>query len=441
MALFSRGIRWWNTLVIWLMLPTIGVLAASLPGQVFQKHSGNVLSSGLFAAEGILFATGRAMPAGSSSEAQLAAERRAESAAENRLLDWATNEVRWPKDISPTATARLWSSFRRAEIRRVELQGLQRIECRKQADGSYTAVVALPNYSVQIPANSYQEISQALLRALKRRDSNVDVVAVMEICPSSDMEGAVSLLAERAERDVGPNAACTLRGMALGSIIALKDVDPCVDPLGPDGGLGYLWAQLEARPYQPAVCYRLGEVLQHSGFRQAASVLFRRGAGVWPNAPASRLCRSANQIKAAAPVSRLIPRDFWLEITEAVPPCSQLLGHAGRLVVLSMGDLPLEVDRAENDTLKGGLSLFYKNPPDLQGSLTNALASLDYNLTADGCNLAGRCLMLTRRQILAAPFFAQALRFAPNHPHAVGNLREAVEWLQNHRGRGSTRTN
>ncbi|HOW63726.1 MAG TPA: hypothetical protein P5186_03900 [Candidatus Paceibacterota bacterium] len=59
----------------------------------------------------------------------------------------------------------------------------------------------------------------------------------------------------------------------------------------------------------------------------------------------------------------------------------------------------------------------------------DTLASLEYNLTADGCNLAGRCLMLTDLQILAAPFFAQALRLAPNHPYAGGNFREALAWV------------
>jgi hypothetical protein len=98
-----------------------------------------------------------------------------------------------------------------------------------------------------------------------------------------------------------------------------------------------------------------------------------------------------------------------------------------------LGDLPVSGDTAENELLQQSRALFFGNPPDLSGALSNAVASLESSLTPDGCNLAGRCLMLTGQERLAAPFFAQALRLAPNHPYAGDNLRAAIDWLRTKR--------
>lgn len=417
------------------LLWTVTIAAASEPAlKVFQKHAEAIRSAGLYSTEGFLFAAGRVAPSSASANAEIVAERRAESAATEALFDWQTNQVEWPAAFPRSLAARLWSSYRRVGMSPIVLQGLQLVDRRKGIDGTIETIVALPSPESQLPSCRFVDISSALLNALKRGDKGLDVLAVMELCPEADLPKAIVLLAEKAGRDFGPAVAATIRGTPLSSINSLRGVDPNTDPVGPEKSLGDLWAQLEATPYHPAVCRRLGEALRSSGMHLASDIMYARGASVWPRASASQACQLARKSHAPLPVvDRRIPENLWDQMTSRPPRELERLGTAGRLIVLSLGELPVSGDTAENELLQQSRALFFGNPPDLTGALSNAVASLESSLTADGCNLAGRCLMLTGQERLAAPFFAQALRLAPNHPYAGENLRAAINWLRSNR--------
>lgn len=409
---------------------SLQAVAGPAPAELYQAHRESIRRSGLEAWGGVLFAVGQSRPISRSNEAEHAAKEKATLAASVRLLDWPTNQTRWPTHLRPAVINSLWGSYRRITPQRAEVQGLFVIDTRTVAGGEVQVVVALPEYERQIFPVAYPRIEMALRSAIEQSDPRLNMAACLEICSTNRLSFVVELFARKLGEEVGTGASSTAAGMDLASI------GPLLRRLkvGPDSQAGSSPSQLllllNAHPYHPSLCFQLGRALERDGFDQAAALFFTRGSEIWPEHEVAQQCRRAIKHTLFVRSREVVPIKYHAAILENARKQSDMLGPAGMAVVSSFGQLPARDAGVTNEFLRKASSAFFNSPPDLGYALTNSLRSLEIDLTADGANLAGRCLMLLNQTLLAPPFFAQAQRCDPNHPYAKQNYLNSLEALR-----------
>jgi hypothetical protein len=96
-------------------------------------------------------------------------------------------------------------------------------------------------------------------------------------------------------------------------------------------------------------------------------------------------------------------------------------------ILLSEGGFKLIDMDSDSDDYQAGVSAFSSEPPDIFLAEASFLAALERGVSADVCNMLGRCLSLNKNYRSGAIFLIQASLMDPFHPYAAANLVLALD--------------
>lgn len=378
---------------------------------------------------GLLLGVDEARAINDSTGAQQSAESRAQTFATGRLLAYSLRGVKWPSNLSAEVTDGLTSSYFRLAPPPREFHGLQHLGSWNRSVRIIRAVVYLPEPDSQIPSVDLAQVRQSLGIALAENPDRIDLAAYLEFCSESEIPKVVELLAKRMSK-YGKGTAATLAGE---KVSAPSDFLPRNDNTAgtkSPKNRGEWFSLLGSRPYDPAVCLALGNLMQQSGYPRAASLIYNRGGGVFVGRADSNECRRKagkyNWLLSYALPQPEIPYGFTVELAKRAKGKIQELPPTCRLIVESAGHLPVEASAIKTKAYDEAWKLFTAESPNLTNSLQYAIQSLEEGLTADALNLVGRIYMLQGDLVLAIPFLEQARYLESTHPYATGNLALAL---------------
>lgn len=367
-----------------------------------------------------------------SAGAEHTAESRAKAFATQRLLAYSMRNVRWPPGLGSEVVAGISNSFLRSYLIKTPLQGLQSVKLWKTGEASIRIIVSLPEPEKQIPAVSIDDVKAGLRSTLTRDPEKIDLAAYLEFCDKSELPSVVDLLGERVAHH-GTGAVATFIGSRLRSSASFRiETGRRVDTLMPTSRTEGL-ELLRFRPYDPAVCLALGNLMQKSGYPRTAQLLFSRGASVFVRREEAAAC----QIKAAQDLWPLsfsapkpeLPQGVILRSWKASGVGMEEISPASRLIVESAGRLPVQAVTTSDKNYEQAWKEFAAAPSNLTNALRFAMESLEVEVTADAANLVGRVFMLQNRNGAAIPFLEQARFLDPGHPYAEANLALALHGI------------
>lgn len=380
-------------------------------------------------ADGLLLGIDEAKVLNTSLDAENSAVSRASVFAAQQLLSHSLRDIKWPPNLGSEVIAGLSNSFLRVHQFRLGFQGLQLVKSWRRNEDSVRVIVSLPEPEKQIPVACLGEIEKELRAALGSCSGKMDLAAYLEFCAVSDTARVVELLAERMDQ-YGRGAAASLAGTSMKSpaefhIPRQEGVETGIPATRAEG-----LKLLGARPYDPAVCLVLGDLMGKSGHPRMAQLIYSRGANVFVGrAEADECRRKAGQYLWPSSFSYpqpAVPASLIAKLWKSGGAKIEELGPACWLVVESAGHLPVLPSAERNASYDEAWREFAASPPDLTNALQHAMQSLQEAFTADAANLIGRILLLQGKSWLAVPFLEQARFLDSEHPYAEGNLALAL---------------
>lgn len=332
----------------------------------------------------------------------------------------------WPEALSDSLKRAAIEQLQRLDGGRVSFKGATLVDSGRLELDKFFAVVAVSAKAVEGPPVSYRTIAEGMAGAFARGDSRLRASIYLEFCPTQQIPLVINLLAANLGKQYGDQLAAVVSGERLRAVGAgwktgLAEEDETLE----EPSLESLFQRLAQRPYDPRLCLALADRLRHAGLVRNAQLFYARGTSWWMSPADNQRCLEQTELPWArkmvgAPPG--LPQRLIGEVLGALTGTTLQLGPTARLIVQSMGKVPVENATGRNDALEAGRAKYFCADPDLAEAVIDFLRAVEISLSAGACNMLGASLRLTDRPLLAIPFLRQALKLDAHHQHAPVHL-------------------
>ena len=343
------------------------------------------------------------------------------------------SDTKWPTGVSENLRESLKTSYLRLKEVELHAGGFDVVDSGKYAANGktvYFTVIAVPKKAVRFQYVSYKDLIKCLDDAFVAKDERLLSSPYLEICTRDRITSVIDLMAQQAKEQYGDALTAIILGrrVAAPGTFHLKGVTFSEDELQ-SFSRDQLFKILTRLPYDPEVCYRIGESFRKEGFRRNADLFFSRGTFWQSKDKYNALCYRAVSNEPFR--SWRIPADNAVSVLEKkirdrVAKVSISFNPLSLIVIENMGNVPIENAQRTSAEFQQGNEAFFSDPPNLNKALELYLKALEKAFTADGCNMIGRCLQLRGEMLLAIPFYRQAVSLDPEHPYAGANLASCL---------------
>lgn len=413
-----------STIII-LMLLLTSIYAA--PNDIFKNNMSVIIKNEAVPVDGFFFSTGHALAKTSSVMSQKIAQQKAHH---NALLGF-YRLLLPPLDANSEYDKRLQKKIRneylKASSLKLNIQGITTVYELK--DGKkYISVLACPigtNALLQKRFTWKKIINQLSTMAISPA-SIVGKDLYLEICDKSKISSAQQLLANSLGKKYGQS----LKLMMIGKQATyfepeiawnIKSVE--IKSLSTED----LLSILASVPYHPRVCWKIGERLKQQGLIKNAQIFFALGSVCQALSPDyyEKCMNAKKQFEFSIPQTE-IATILTEESYEGLCTKSKFDNKALNSIKIALGQIPAGSLNPPNDeNYKNAQEIFFSKDFDVHNAYILYQKSIEKNLSANGCNMAGNCAMLLERPEEAILLLLQAVRISPKHKYAWIHLATA----------------
>lgn len=412
--------------LIFLFVLTVTPAHAGKMSDIYKSNRDEIIDKQLVLKKGFYFSCGKSKPASSSELSKELAIEKADLIAHSKFFDYLKDRIRWPVRFSPVLIQNVFNEYKKTTGTCFSTSGVVRIDYGQLENNTFFVVLGVPKDKLSGTDITYQTIQKKLNTSFNNNDKRLDLFTYLEICPEERIASVVDRLSKQLKDKYGAN---------LDAVISSKPVTE----------LGKLWKQgvtftqkelqalnrenllhiLSQKPYDPAICFAIGDRFDKRGFKKSASLFFKRGT-LWPiYNKYSKWCteKIKEPFSSPSPIFPLIlPKKIKKDISRQMVQNKFEFGILGNLIIKGSGRLPISDSKNEQKLYLEATKLFFSESPQIELALEKYIMSLQEAITSDTCNMIGRCLQLKRELLLAIPFYMQASKLNPKHPYAGANL-------------------
>ena len=287
-------------------------------------------------------------------------------------------------------------------------------------------VIAIPPKEVNFQRVSYENLIEALNKAFNKSDQRLISSTYLEICPQVKIKSVIDFMARQSEAQHGKTFATVLLGQDLQKPASslVKGISFSKSELR-SFSRKQLFKVLKLMPYDPEVCYLIGQNFHEAGFQRNAELFFLRGTKWESKTHYNSLCyQSINNepFKSWRNNVKNANANLRIRIRKQLSDSNFSFNTLSLSIIKNLGNLPTKNALATSSEFQQGNAVFFSDPPDLNAAFELYVKALEKTFSAAISNMIGRCLQLQGEVLLAIPFYMQAIKLNPKHPYAGANL-------------------
>lgn len=341
---------------------------------VFENNKKKILDSKSFVVDGYIFATGKMLSRSSNREVGFS---KAKLEAVSNIVYFLESKVDWPQKISPVLRKRVWDEYLKCVPVELSIQK-SNIIYRNASGDQYTIVIAVSEKNVSIVSPAFSSIKETLLSPANYQSGKINISVCIELCNGNIPVSLQEAYANKLGKEYGKNVKQMLLSKNAYSFTCRKQTEIA------NKSIHDLLILLNTSPYDPELCYSIGEALEKDEFPRTAGIFFAQGsiAREYSSEYAKKCQKKINGI-----TTKKMP----------VLPAMLFIASAGnanfsdsRLDFLNYyaGMLPVGVaDKAEDNDFNIAQNAFARN--QLKMAYDHYTKSVASKVTFEGCNMAG----------------------------------------------------
>ena len=402
--------------------------------EVYRSIRQEIMNRQFMIEQGYCYSFGQSVSASASELSKEMAVEKADLIAREHFFNYFKSQVHWPEDFSPVLIQNIWDQYRQTAVTRFLTTRVVKVDSGQLDDDHFFVVLGTPEENISKTDITFDNIRRSLDASVKQ-EGGVDFFTYLEICPAQKV---LSLLSEpfgQLQQRYGNNADAVIRSKPVVELGRLWEKNITFSDEELRGlSIHELFSILDQKPYDPAICYFLAERFFHDGYPRSASLFYSRGT-IWPfdneyrtrctekmMPPFKDSHRSFSSIPA--PTEKLKQ-----DIAYQAGRSELMFGVYGALIIKGLGQLPLCDSIKEPEQYLEANKLFFSTSPRIELAFGKYVGALQEVITADICNMIGRCLQLQGDLLLAVPFYYQAVLLNKEHPYACANLAVCLHML------------
>ena len=360
--------------IFFLLSGSAPLLDAKECSRVFEENKEKILSSENYVAEGCVFATGKMISRSGNREIGYS---KAKLDAISNVISFLEAKVDWPKKIPAGLRKRIWAEYLKCVPVEMTLHRGEVVYRNADRD-RYTVVLAVPEKNILSAPPSFSEIRRTLALPENYRSGKLNLSICLELCSDEIPPSLLEAYAIKLGKEYGENVRQMLLGRNAYSFHIRREESPA------DRTLPELLQLLNLSPYDPELCFLIGNALEKDGLRRAAQIFFARGATPWRYLPEyAERCRKkipSRMIKNMPELPEMLFEASVGKVNFTTPELEFLNEYAGELPI----GVPEEPADAE---FVAGEAAFASNR--LSEAFAHYTKSVEREVTFAGCNMAG----------------------------------------------------
>ena len=394
--------------------------------EVYSQNKNAIIESGIYEKDGHVFSCGKVTIQKGTTSARNAALSKARTKALTGFYRTIRLKMKWPENLNKKLHNPLFEQY--IDLSGIKLEVSKAVETGSGYlnDETCYKVLAIPRENIHHDSLTYSSLISTLDNAFENSDRRLRNSLYLEICPVNKIKSVIPRLAAQLGMQYGANVKAVVNGKFFSQPSDFSVIDK-IESIEDLKGLNYdqLFDLLDICPYFPKTCYLLGKKMFQQGKYRNASLFFLRGT-VWKiDDEFNELCEKSVKDRFsnfALPESHKQILRLKDKVVESYQSFYLSLGPNSEAVINSFGTIPIKDLKSHSDELDKGNKLFLSSPPDIDRALAHYLSEIEQNISADVCNMIGRCLGIENQYYIAIPYLLQSIISNPKHRHAWVNL-------------------
>lgn len=343
--------------------------------KIFENNKEKILAANCSAIDGYIFSVGRISSHFQNKEVGFS---KAKLNAISNIPLFAELRVSWPPKMPIILRKNIWSEYVRCASLDFTSQK-NTIVFRQYATDRYTVVIAVPEKNISTAQPSYDEIKKTILSRSDLSFDKVHISVCIELSEKDIPETLIHLFSSKISNEYGVNVGQMILGHNAISFTCRNETD--IDKYS----VNELFMLLEKSPYDPEICFFLGEKLRNTGYPKIAMLFWKCGSvAKGYNPEFSKKCIQELNGEKSTLTLAVLPEILFIASAGKAnfdKPSLAFLNYYAGMLPIGISEYPAD------DGFRMAQNAFSHN--QLAEAYNGYCNSVSIKVTFEGCNMAG----------------------------------------------------
>ena len=403
----------------------------------FKQYKEKIMAADTCVFEKFIFARGSAIPKTGSSNSVIYSKRKAKLNATQKLYDFVVEEISrsalkatYPASVSGQQINKVQKGFISSLNKNIlEIKNMTEVYSEYNGKEAIT-VIGVPWENIEpYLIKDYSQLMSTWQEQLGTDNVNEDPYTYYNFCADEKLDSAFEAICTYMSRNFGNNAVKTVRHEPIPGVFKLWGKDDYINNLTlyelENLSLYQKLSLLEESPYNPLICYMIGNSFRQVGLNRTACLFYFAGSIFTIDHNSSlRNLLEAESCDSMSVSNNDFVKTVYNDVHSALDSTAIQVPSRSILIIKSLGTVPCSESTTISRLYYDGNRYFQQK--DFKGALRNYLYALEERITSDLLNMIGITLIRLNQHKLAIPFLRQSLYLNPDHKYALVNLTESL---------------